>query len=246
MKFSKCFFFFFFFPRQKESCVSWILRILSFRRVFGHGSDALLFLWFYVWISLTLPGLQVFLVWRSFFFFFFKVLNVGVYPLVSVFFFLFFIFFCSFHQSCVCLVLFLAVECFLYAFHLKCVCACVRACVCVCVCVRACVRCVCACVHSVRAYVGAFRACVRACMCDFSLFLWRSRLAGHWRVFHFPPLTESRATTYVNRESRTRQQLRRAVTSAAPDSRGALNLPASPKDKIVYEDHFWQDHTDRP
>ncbi|KAK7103250.1 hypothetical protein V1264_018189 [Littorina saxatilis] len=48
--------------------------------------------------------------------------------------------------------------------------------------------------------------------------------------------SKNRATTCVNRESRSRQQLRRAVTSVAPSSRSNYSLPASPSDKIVFEE----------
>lgn len=47
-----------------------------------------------------------------------------------------------------------------------------------------------------------------------------------------------RATMCVNSKGGSRQQLRRAVTSVAPDSRSRLHLPASPTDKIVFQDHI--------
>lgn len=51
--------------------------------------------------------------------------------------------------------------------------------------------------------------------------------------------SKARATTCINRETRSRQQqLRRAVTSVNPGIRGdySMNLPAHPDDKIVFED----------
>lgn len=48
-----------------------------------------------------------------------------------------------------------------------------------------------------------------------------------------------RATTCIDRETRSRQQFRRAVTSVATSSTlHSFDLPASPLDKIVYEEHL--------
>ncbi|XP_025104255.1 pleckstrin homology domain-containing family D member 1-like isoform X3 [Pomacea canaliculata] len=50
--------------------------------------------------------------------------------------------------------------------------------------------------------------------------------------------TELRSTSCLDGESRPRQQLRRAVTSVGPGTacKTVLSLPASPRDKIVYEE----------
>lgn len=49
-------------------------------------------------------------------------------------------------------------------------------------------------------------------------------------------MSEMRATMCVDSKARSRQQLRRAVTSVGTASKSQLLLPASPSDKIVFQD----------